>query len=241
MVREAVQQGAQVAAGGARPGAEALLRAGDSSLLGGHFYQPTVLTGGQGGEGGVGELHWAACSRVPPGLRAIGPCCSCMGCPLHASSPHNSILLCRLLRHHPSYTGVTPDMGVFQEEIFGPHPAPHKLLFCWPAGATPNMRVFQEEIFGPVTPVTAFASEAEAVALANATPYGLAAYVYTRDPRSMWALPEALEFGMVGVNEVSVTSEAAPFGGVKQSGMGIECSKYGLQEYEQVKTVVMRC
>ncbi|GAB4817684.1 hypothetical protein N2152v2_004730 [Parachlorella kessleri] len=108
-------------------------------------------------------------------------------------------------------------------------------------GVTPAMRVFQEEIFGPITPVTPFTSEQEALDLANSTPYGLAAYVYTKDPGRMWRLPELLQFGVVGVNEVAVTSEAAPFGGMKQSGMGIEHSSHGLAEYQQFKTVCMRC
>lgn len=103
----------------------------------------------------------------------------------------------------------------------------------------PSMRIFGEEIFGPVTPVVTFRTEEDALQIANSTSYGLAAYFYTKDLGRAWRVSEGLEFGMVGVNEVAITSEVAPFGGVKESGLGREHSKYGIDEYLDMKTVVM--
>jgi succinate-semialdehyde dehydrogenase/glutarate-semialdehyde dehydrogenase len=105
------------------------------------------------------------------------------------------------------------------------------------AGATAAMRVASEETFGPVAPVFRFTDEAEAVRLANGTEFGLAAYVYTRDLGRAWRVPEALECGMVGLNTGLISTEVAPFGGVKESGMGREGSKYGLDEYLEAKYV----
>jgi succinate-semialdehyde dehydrogenase/glutarate-semialdehyde dehydrogenase len=105
------------------------------------------------------------------------------------------------------------------------------------AGATAAMRVATEETFGPVAPVFRFTDEAEAVRLANGTEFGLAAYVYTRDLGRAWRVPEALECGMVGLNTGLISTEVAPFGGVKESGMGREGSKYGLDEYLEAKYV----
>jgi succinate-semialdehyde dehydrogenase/glutarate-semialdehyde dehydrogenase len=101
----------------------------------------------------------------------------------------------------------------------------------------PDMRIFSEEIFGPVTPVVQFETEEQAVQAANSTPYGLAGYFYTRDLGRAWRVSEALEYGMIGVNSVAITSEVAPFGGVKESGYGREQSKYGLVEFQNLKTV----
>lgn len=98
-----------------------------------------------------------------------------------------------------------------------------------------QMRVFREEIFGPVAPVITFDTDEEAIALANDTEFGLAAYFYTRDVGRIWKIGEALEFGIVGVNEGIVSSEAAPFGGMKESGNGREGSKYGLDDYLEIK------
>lgn len=98
-----------------------------------------------------------------------------------------------------------------------------------------GMRVCQEEIFGPVAPLLSFASEEEAVRLANDTEQGLAAYVYTRDISRIFRVSEALEFGMVGVNENRIATEVAPFGGVKQSGIGREGSRYGVNEFLEIK------
>lgn len=100
---------------------------------------------------------------------------------------------------------------------------------------TPAMRVAREESFGPLAPLFRFSGEAEAIALANATEFGLAAYVYTRDLGRAWRMGEALEYGMVGVNTGLISNEVAPFGGVKQSGLGREGAKYGIEEYLEVK------
>ncbi|MGA9961240.1 MAG: NAD-dependent succinate-semialdehyde dehydrogenase, partial [Azonexus sp.] len=103
------------------------------------------------------------------------------------------------------------------------------------ADVTPDMKVACEETFGPVAPLFRFASEAEAVALANDTEFGLAAYFYSRDVARCWRVGEALEYGMVGVNTGLISNEVAPFGGVKQSGIGREGSKYGIEEYLDIK------
>jgi succinate-semialdehyde dehydrogenase/glutarate-semialdehyde dehydrogenase len=101
--------------------------------------------------------------------------------------------------------------------------------------ATSEMSLDQEEIFGPVAPLFRFGSEEEAIAIANSTPFGLASYFYTNDLRRSWRVAEQLEFGMVGLNTGSVSVEAAPFGGIKQSGLGREGSMYGIDEYLEVK------
>jgi succinate-semialdehyde dehydrogenase/glutarate-semialdehyde dehydrogenase len=104
---------------------------------------------------------------------------------------------------------------------------------------TTAMKVVREEIFGPVAPLVKFETEAEAVAMANDTPYGLAAYFYTAEMARIWRMSEALEFGMVGVNEGLLATEVAPFGGVKESGYGREGSKYGLEDYQSIKYVCL--
>ena len=98
-----------------------------------------------------------------------------------------------------------------------------------------NMKLTNEEIFGPVAPVYRFKDEAEAIAAANATQYGLASYFYGRDVGRVWRVAEALEYGMVGINTGMVSTAVAPFGGVKESGIGREGSKYGLEEFMEVK------
>ncbi len=103
------------------------------------------------------------------------------------------------------------------------------------ADTTPAMRIAREETFGPVAPLFRFATEAEAIAMANDTEYGLAAYVYTRDHGRAWRVPEALEYGMVGLNTGLISTEVAPFGGVKQSGLGREGSRYGIDDYVEIK------
>jgi succinate-semialdehyde dehydrogenase/glutarate-semialdehyde dehydrogenase len=103
------------------------------------------------------------------------------------------------------------------------------------ADATPAMRIAREEVFGPIAPVFAFDTEAEAIAMANDTEYGLAAYFYSRDVGRCWRVAEALDYGMVGVNEGLISTELAPFGGVKQSGMEREGSRYGLDAYLETK------
>ena len=107
------------------------------------------------------------------------------------------------------------------------------------AGVRPDMRVFREEIFGPVAPLVKFETEEEAVALANDTEFGLAAYFYARDVGRIWRICEALDYGIVGVNEGIISNEAAPFGGMKESGNGREGSKYGMDEYLEIKYLCM--
>jgi len=106
-------------------------------------------------------------------------------------------------------------------------------------GARRGMKVLDEETFGPVAPVAAFRDEAEAIAMANATPYGLAAYLWTRDLRRAFQVSEALEYGLVGVNDgvPSAMAPHAPFGGMKDSGVGREGGPWGLDEYLEVKLV----
>ena len=107
------------------------------------------------------------------------------------------------------------------------------------ADAKPSMRVFSEEIFGPVAPVFRFSDEAEVIELANKTEYGLAAYFYTENMNRMWRVSEALDYGMVGVNETAISSEVIPFGGMKESGQGREGSRYGLDDYLETKYICM--
>jgi succinate-semialdehyde dehydrogenase/glutarate-semialdehyde dehydrogenase len=104
-------------------------------------------------------------------------------------------------------------------------------------GITPEMQISQEETFGPVAPIAGFETEAEAIALANATEFGLAAYFYGRDLSRVWRVAEALEYGLVGVNTGAMSTEIAPFGGYKQSGLGREGSKYGIDEFLEIKYV----
>ena len=106
-------------------------------------------------------------------------------------------------------------------------------------GVTSEMAVFRNEIFGPVAPVMSFGDEAEAIALANDTEFGLASYFYTRDIGRVWRVSEALDYGMVGVNEGIISNEMAPFGGVKASGSGREGSKYGIDDYLEIKYILM--
>lgn len=100
-----------------------------------------------------------------------------------------------------------------------------------------SMAIFHSEIFGPVVQVIKFSTDEQAIALANNTPYGLAAYIYTNDYRRQWKVAEALDYGMVGVNEAVLSNEMAPFGGVKESGNGREGSKYGIDDYVEVKYI----
>ncbi len=104
---------------------------------------------------------------------------------------------------------------------------------------TPSMRICREETFGPVSAVCKFESEAEAIALANDTEFGLAAYFYTRDLGRAWRVGEALEYGIVGINEGIISTETAPFGGFKESGIGREGSKYGIDDYTEIKYMLM--
>jgi succinate-semialdehyde dehydrogenase/glutarate-semialdehyde dehydrogenase len=102
---------------------------------------------------------------------------------------------------------------------------------------TAGMKIFREETFGPIAPLIRFRDDAEVVELANRTEFGLASYFYSRDIGRIWRVAEALEYGMVGVNTGLITTEVAPFGGMKQSGLGREGSKYGIEEFVEVKYV----
>lgn len=104
---------------------------------------------------------------------------------------------------------------------------------------THDMDVVTNEIFGPVAPLIPFDTEEQAIAMANDTNVGLASYIYTRDIGRVWRVSDALEFGMVGINEGIISNEAAPFGGLKESGMGREGSKYGLDDYLEIKYLCM--
>ncbi len=105
--------------------------------------------------------------------------------------------------------------------------------------ASDDMRVFREEIFGPVAPLFKFRTEEEAIAMANDTEVGLACYFYTRDIGRIWRVGEALEYGIVGINDGIISNEMAPFGGIKESGQGREGSKYGMDDYLEIKYMCM--
>lgn len=107
------------------------------------------------------------------------------------------------------------------------------------ANVTPAMRIAREEVFGPVAPLFRFTTEAEAIQMANDTEFGLAAYFYSTDVRRVWRVAGALEYGMVGINSGLISTAVAPFGGVKQSGMGREGSSYGIEEYVDTKYLCM--
>ena len=104
---------------------------------------------------------------------------------------------------------------------------------------TMGMTIAGAEIFGPVAPIFKFKTEEEVVAMANDTPYGLAAYFYSRDIGRVWRVAESLEYGMVGINEGIISTEVAPFGGIKESGIGREGSKYGIEDYTEIKYCLM--
>jgi succinate-semialdehyde dehydrogenase/glutarate-semialdehyde dehydrogenase len=107
------------------------------------------------------------------------------------------------------------------------------------AGVTPGMKIAREETFGPVAPLFRFKTEAEAVAMANDTEFGLAAYFYSRDIGRIWRVAEQVEYGIVGINTGLISTEVAPFGGMKESGFGREGSKYGIEDYLEVKYMLM--
>jgi succinate-semialdehyde dehydrogenase/glutarate-semialdehyde dehydrogenase len=139
--------------------------------------------------------------------------------------------------HHVSdamQKGAKVVVGGKRHELGGNFYAPTVL-----AEATPDMAIFREETFSPVAPIFRFKTEEEAVRLANDTEFGLAAYFYGRDIGRVWRVAEALEYGMVGINEGLISTEVAPFGGVKESGIGREGSKYGIEEYLEIKYLCM--
>ncbi len=107
------------------------------------------------------------------------------------------------------------------------------------ANVTQEMMVAREETFGPVAPLFKFKTEADAIAMANDTPFGLAAYFYSRDVGRVWRVAEALECGIIGINEGIISNEVAPFGGYKQSGLGREGSHHGVEEYLEIKYMLM--
>jgi succinate-semialdehyde dehydrogenase/glutarate-semialdehyde dehydrogenase len=106
-------------------------------------------------------------------------------------------------------------------------------------GATLDMTFAQEETFGPVAPLFRFKTDDEAIEIANGTPFGLAAYFYARDLGRVWRIAERLEFGIVGINEGIIATELAPFGGVKESGLGREGSQHGIEEFVEMKYLFM--
>jgi succinate-semialdehyde dehydrogenase/glutarate-semialdehyde dehydrogenase len=101
------------------------------------------------------------------------------------------------------------------------------------------MKMASEETFGPLAPVFKFKTEEEAIQLANDTEFGLASYFYTTDINRIWRVSEALEYGMVGINEGVISNEVAPFGGVKESGLGREGSHYGIDDFMELKYICM--
>ena len=101
------------------------------------------------------------------------------------------------------------------------------------------MLISREEIFGPVAPLIRFKTEEEAIEIANSVEYGLASYFYARDIKRVWRVGEALEYGMIGINTGAISSEVAPFGGIKSSGLGREGSKYGIDDYLEIKYMCM--
>lgn len=104
---------------------------------------------------------------------------------------------------------------------------------------TRDMLISREEIFGPVAPLIRFTTEEEALEIANSVEYGLASYFYARDIKRVWRVGEALEYGMIGINTGAISSEVAPFGGIKSSGLGREGSKYGIDDYLEIKYMCM--
>ncbi|MEG0340555.1 NAD-dependent succinate-semialdehyde dehydrogenase [Acinetobacter sp. P8-3-8] len=107
------------------------------------------------------------------------------------------------------------------------------------ADVTTNMLVAKDETFGPLAPVFKFSTDAEAIQMANDTEFGLASYIYTESLSRAWHVGEALEYGMVGINEGLISTEVAPFGGIKESGSGREGSKYGIEDYLEIKYMCM--
>ena len=126
--------------------------------------------------------------------------------------------------------GATALLGGKPSELGGSFVEPTILT-----NVTQDMKVFREEIFGPVAPLFKFKTEEEAIQMANDTEVGLACYFYSRDIGRIWRVAEALEYGMVGINEGIISNEMAPFGGVKESGQGREGSKYGMDDYLEMK------
>ncbi|MFW1677144.1 NAD-dependent succinate-semialdehyde dehydrogenase [Pontibacter sp. JAM-7] len=126
--------------------------------------------------------------------------------------------------------------------VFGPEPHDAQGNFVAPVlltGINPDMQICQEETFGPLAGIIRFDNEAQAIQLANDTPYGLAAYFYSQNIHRVWRVADALEYGMVGINEGIISNPSAPFGGVKESGLGREGAREGMAEYEESKYLCM--
>lgn len=130
--------------------------------------------------------------------------------------------------------GARVELGGNRSAMSGSYVEPTVLT-----GVTRDMRVFSEEIFGPVAPIFRFEDEEEVIAMANDTEFGLAAYFYSRDIGRVWRVAERLEYGIVGINEAIISNEMAPFGGIKESGSGREGSKYGMDDYLDIKYLCM--
>lgn len=130
--------------------------------------------------------------------------------------------------------GARVELGGNRSTMSGSYVEPTVLT-----GVTRDMRVFSEEIFGPVAPIFRFEDEEEVIAMANDTEFGLAAYFYSRDIGRVWRVAERLEYGIVGINEAIISNEMAPFGGIKESGSGREGSKYGMDDYLDIKYLCM--
>ena len=130
--------------------------------------------------------------------------------------------------------GATVSLGGSPHELGGTFYAPTVL-----EGVSMDMEIANEEVFGPVASITRFKEDADAIRMANDTPYGLASYFYARDVGRVWKVSESLEYGMVGVNTGILSTEVAPFGGVKESGIGREGSHYGIDEWVEVKYLCM--
>lgn len=128
------------------------------------------------------------------------------------------------------------------QRVFGPAPEGKNGNYVEPmllTGITPEMQLCHEETFGPLAPILKFSHEDEAIRIANDTPYGLAAYFYSQNVHRVWRVADALESGIIGVNEGAVSNATAPFGGMKASGLGREGSRHGMEEYEEIKYLCM--
>jgi succinate-semialdehyde dehydrogenase/glutarate-semialdehyde dehydrogenase len=163
-----------------------------------------------------------------------------LGSGLDADSTHGPLITAKAVRNVQSLVDDAVAKGARIET--GGMPGTQGDCFYQPtvlSQVVPGMRVAREEIFGPVAPIFRFETEAQAIAMANDTEFGLAAYVFTRDVGRVWRVSEGLEFGMVGVNEIALGSDATPFGGMKQSGQGREGSRYGMDDYLEIKYICM--
>ncbi|KAF6772881.1 hypothetical protein AHF37_09487 [Paragonimus kellicotti] len=168
-------------------------------------------------------VHKASSSRIVEG-RVISPF-PCFILP----KVHNLVESAKNSGAKAVVGGTLPNAGKYAEGCFYPATV---LADC-----ASNMACVDSEIFGPVAPVIKFRSETEAIDLANSTPYGLAAYLYTQEIRQAWHVAEQLQFGMVGVNSPRVSSIEMPFGGIKDSGIGREGGQHSLIEFMDVKTI----